>query len=223
MQLIDELHESRRPQRQALGRVAAEVSRERGASRKKLFDRLSMDELRKIAKRLGVVVEELEDIERSAPRAARAWRWAVDASIVARTTRLRDAIASAGAVYLPERLHVVRIATKKLRYALELASEVAGAQAPELPALKRAQDVLGQMHDRQVLIDRVRQEQASLTPPDLTIWRSLDALIESLEDDCRRLHARYMRGRGALEPITEKLSAQRRRQAVAPSSTRRAG
>ena len=223
MLLIDELHESRRTQRQSLGRLGVLVSKERTAARKRLFDRLSMDELRKIAKRLDTIVDELRDLEQESPRAARAWRWAIDASIVARALRLREAIGTAGAVYLPERLHVVRIAAKKLRYALELASEMSGAATPELAALKRAQDILGRMHDRQVLIDRVRQEQASLTPPDLTVWRDLDALVGSLEDDCRRLHARYMRGRVGLEAITEKLSAQRRRQAPAVSSTRRAG
>jgi CHAD domain-containing protein len=142
---------------------------------------------------------------------------------VARASRLREAIDTAGAVYLPERLHVVRLAAKKLRYALELVAEMSGASTPELAALKRAQDILGRMHDRQMLIDRVRQEQASLTPPDLTVWRDLDALVGSLEDDCRRLHARYMRGRVGLEAITEKLSAQRRRHPPAASSTRRAG
>ncbi len=223
MLLIDELHESRRSHRQVLGRVAVVVSKERTAARKRLFERLSMDELRKIAKRLDGIVDELHELERESPRAAKAWRWAVDASIVARASRVRDAIATAGAVYLPERLHVVRIASKKLRYALELASDISGATAPELAALKRAQDILGRMHDRQVLIDRIRQEQASLTPPDLTVWRNLDALVVSLEDDCRRLHARYMRGRVGLEAITEKLSAQRRRQAPEASSTRRAG
>lgn len=221
--LIDELHVSRRPQRQALSRLAVGVSKERGQARTRLFDRLPMDELLKVAKRLDAIVDELQDVERSSPRAARAWRWVIDATLVARASRLRDAIATAGAVYLPERLHVVRIALKKLRYALELTAEVAGASAPELLTLKRAQDLLGRMHDRQVLIDRVRQEQASLTPPDLTIWRSLGALVVSLEDDCRRLHARYMRGRVGLEAITETLSAQRRRQALASPSTRRAG
>jgi CHAD domain-containing protein len=221
--LIDELHESRRSHRQALGRVAVGVSEERARKRKRLFDRLPMAELRKIGKRLGTIIDDLRELERETPRAARGWRWAIDATVTARASRLRDAIDSAGAVYLPERLHEVRLALKKLRYAVELASEVSGPAAPELAVLKRAQDVLGRMHDRQVLIDRVRQEQASLTPPDLTIWRGLDALVVSLEDDCRRLHARYMRSRPALEAMTEKLSAQRRRPAQAPSSTRRAG
>ena len=38
----------------------------------------------------------------------------------------RAALDDAGAVYLPERLHAVRIALKKLRYALEARAEASG-------------------------------------------------------------------------------------------------
>ena len=65
------------------------------------------------------------------------------------------------------------------------------------------------MHDLQVLIERVRQVQASLTPPNVTIWRDLDALVVSLEDDCRRLHARYMRLRERLDGARPTRSARR--------------
>ena len=62
-----------------------------------------------------------------------------------------------------------------------------------------------------------------MTPPDPAIWRGVDALIVALENECRRLHARHLRARGGLEAITGKLSAQRRRPALAADSTRRAG
>ena len=84
------------------------------------------------------------------------------------------------------------------------------------------QDLLGRMHDLQILIDRVRQLQASLAPPSLTVWRDLDALMASLEDECRRLHARYMRLRDTLSAIAATLGA---RAAAAPArgASRRAG
>ena len=220
--LIDELHVSRRPHRQALGPVGVGVAKKRSQARRRLFRRLPVDELRKVAKRLVAVVDELREYERSSPGVSRAWRWVVDASVVSRASRLREAMANAGAIYLPERLHGVRIAVKKLRYARELASEVAGTTSPELTVLRRAQETLGHMHDRQVLIDRVRQEQASLMPPDLAAWRNLDALVVALEDDCRRLHARYMRLRPELVALTQKLNAQGRGRTFAPL-TRRAG
>jgi hypothetical protein len=52
----------------------------------------------------------------------------------------------------------------------------------------------------------VRKVQASLAPPNLTVWRELDALVGSLEDDCRRLHARYMRARDPLAAMVARLA-----------------
>ena len=77
------------------------------------------------------------------------------------------------------------------------------------------------MHDLQVLIDRVRQLQASLTPPSVAVWRDLDALMQMLEDDCRRLHARYMRLRDDLAEIAARLGAEHA--PARPSAARRAG
>jgi len=45
----------------------------------------------------------------------------------------------------------------------------------ELRTLRRGQEILGRMHDLQMLIDRVRDVQASLAPPSLAVWRELDA------------------------------------------------
>ena len=59
----------------------------------------------------------------------------------------------------------------------------------------------------QVLLDRVRQIQASLTPPDVTMWRKLDALTTALENDCRRLHARFMHQRTALLTVCDRDAA----------------
>ena len=113
---------------------------------------------------------------------------------------------------------------KKVRYALELANELSGAKRdPNLMALKRGQELLGRMHDLQVLIERVRQVQASLTPPSVTIWRNLDALIASLEDECRVLHARYMRLRDRLAAAADALSARTTGAAAANGLSRRAG
>ena len=127
-------------------------------------------------------------------------------------------------MYLPERLHTVRITMKKLRYALELSNEVAGTRRDSnLAALKRGQELLGRMHDLQVLIERIRQVQASLTPPNLTIWRNLDALIRSLEDECRVLHARYMRMRDRLIAATGSLTARPPAAAATNGLSRRAG
>src|SRR4029077_4908778 len=120
------------------------------------------------------------------------WRWAIDARVAKRASRLRAAIDKAGAGYLPERLHDVRLAIKKMRYSLELGADAAGARRePDLRALTRGQEVLGRMLDLQMLIDRVRDVRAALPPPSFGVWRVHDAVVQSLDDDCRRLHARY--------------------------------
>ena len=129
----------------------------------------------------------------------RSWRWAIDARVARRASTLAAAIADAGAVYLSERLHTVRITVKKLRYALELAADADHVKStPDLRQLRRTQDILGRLHDLQVLVDRARDVQVALAPPDLNRWRELDAFVVALEEDCRRLHGRYMHDREAL-------------------------
>src|SRR6185295_1082614 len=100
---------------------------------------------------------------------------------------------------------------KKLRYALEVSAEIAGRQTPaDLERLRRIQALLGRLHDLNVLIDRVRQLQASATPTDLSAWRDLEALVVPIENDCRRLHGQYMRGSSPLGALATRLSGRGR-------------
>jgi CHAD domain-containing protein len=222
---IDEMHDAHPEQSSALARVGIAVSSDRDQARRRLFAQLPVDDVRRLTHKLDRATTELQLAEGSSSRsAARLWKWAVEARVEQRATRLATAVHDAGALYLPERLHTVRIALKKLRYALELANDVSGARGgADLRALKRGQDLLGRMHDLQVLIDRVREVQASLTPPNVAVWRELDALMTRLENDCRRLHARYMRTRDALVAIAVQLGARHVSSGTAAQRTRRAG
>jgi CHAD domain-containing protein len=216
--LIDELRESRRRHSDALARVAVAVARDRDRSRGRRPKRVPVDDLRRMARKLGDLAD---DLEGASPRAAKATRWAVEARVARRAERLAEALRDASAVYLPERLHDVRIAVKKLRYSIELGRSVGTRTDPAaLRALKRVQDALGRMRDMQVLIDRVRQVQATLTPPNVAVWRSLDALVASLDDDCRRLHARFMRLRPELDKIGERESPKPGTRHSAPGARR---
>jgi CHAD domain-containing protein len=189
--LVDELAASGRYDGQVIGRVGAFIGDERKRARNRLLDKLPLGEFRRIAGKLDRIAEDLKTRKPS-----RGWRWAVDARVTRRALALKTALADAGALYLPERLHVVRIALKKLRYAREVDAEAAGAdRRSELRSLKRGQDTLGRLHDMQVLIDRVRQLQASLAPSDALMSRKLDTLMIALENDCRRLHARFIHQR----------------------------
>jgi CHAD domain-containing protein len=189
--LTDEMRESGRYEAQAVRRVAAAIGDERAHARDKLLAKLPTGELHRIAGKLDKIANDLKT-GKSSP----GWRWAIEARVTHRALALKDALVDAGALYLPERLHAVRIALKKLRYAWEVLAEASGVRTKgELRSLKRGQDILGRLHDMQVLLDRVRQLQVSLTPPDLTLWHKLDALTTALENDCRRQHARFMRQR----------------------------
>jgi CHAD domain-containing protein len=125
---------------------------------------------------------------------------------------------------VPEYLHDVRIALKKLRYAAELLRETRHDRtSADLRVLKGAQDVLGRLHDLEVLLEWVRQVQASLSTPDLTAWRDLGSLAHAIEDDCRLLHARYMRDRARLTAIADRMGAPTHdAQSVKGSPSRRA-
>jgi CHAD domain-containing protein len=221
--LIDELHVSGR-RGGGLGRVGVRVSKNRDHARKRLSIRFPVAEMARLARKLERIATALQEAERASSKtAARSWRWAIDARVAKRAARLASAMSDAGALYLPERLHAVRIAGKKLRYAVELSTEVSGGRGGvDLRVLKRSQELLGRMHDVQMLIDEVRQTQASLTPPSVAVWRDLDALVTSLEDDCRRLHARYVRMRNDLEAVIEHRSDQSPAQ-TGRAQARRAG
>ena len=54
------------------------------------------------------------------------------------------------------------------------------------------QDLLGRMHDREVLITRIRALQGSDRAPTLKVSADLDRLVRRLEMECRQLHVRYM-------------------------------
>ena len=207
---IDELHVSGRTGGGGLGRVAVRVSKARDEARKRLSEEMPIRDMARLARKLERVGDQLAEKEGSSSKATvRNWRWAIEARVAKRASRLAAAMTDAGALYLPDRLHTVRIAVKRLRYAVELSTEAAGARGgADARVLKRGQDVLGRLHDVQTLVDQVRQTQASLAPPNVTVWRELDKLVTSLEDDCRRLHGRYMRIRDDLTALTERRGEQ---------------
>ena len=207
---IDGLQQSGRFDSGSLSRVAAAVSKRRSAARKRLLAKLPVTALVRIASKLAKIADQLakeEDVPVRRQAATRGWRWAIGARIARRGASLKAAINDAGSVYLPERLHAVRIAVKKFRYAVELEHEIAGdgKLTPHLRILTRSQELLGRLRDRQMLIEQVRQVQASSTPPDLGAWQRLDILSTTLENECRRLHARYLRGAPALVAVCERV------------------
>ena len=181
-----------RDARSALSVVRREVAARRQALRHKLKDGKQVGDLGKLRRKLEKV---------SAPKKQHepedAWRAALAATLLRRAKRLKEALDEAGPLYAPERIHAVRVATKKMRYALEIAGEAGLAAAkPQLKGLKREQELLGHLHDLQSLLKRVQRAQAS--PRVGSRLAELTAYADTLERECRTLHAEFVEGRDAL-------------------------
>src|SRR5262245_43073035 len=197
--LIAECERAGRCSPTAVNAVAAEIERARGEARTATVERLAA-KMERLASRLERVCEHPTPNNKKDRLAAnRASSWALDARMVRRAEQFVTALERAACVYAPAQLHDVRIALKKFRYAAELGHEIDGRRAgADMAMLKAGQDVLGRLHDLEELIARVRNVQASLSPPDLHTWRDLSALVRSLEDESRHLHARFVRIRPRL-------------------------
>jgi hypothetical protein len=100
-------------------------------------------------------------------------------------------------VYFPNRLHKTRIAIKRLRYAFELADRTANWRPPKaLRLLKDAQDALGHVHDREVLLRRLTvfrdTERGCESDP------AIDALEHYLRAEIRQFHQTFLVSSGEL-------------------------
>jgi CHAD domain-containing protein len=200
LQILDEIDGSREASRGALARLRQAVGRERHLLHADMKRRLEDCDLAKLRKRaLGVARKSAQLPRRDPVRIARARQRAAR-----RAERLRAAIESATGIYLPDRLHEVRIAVKKLRYALELVRELTGSRAmSRLNTLKKAQDLLGRMHDVEILIARTRAVQGAAGAPTLKVSGELDRLVRRFETECRQLHGHYMASRRAVLEVCE--------------------
>jgi CHAD domain-containing protein len=123
-----------------------------------------------------------------------------------RAQDLRAEISRAGALYVSERLHAVRVAAKKVRYALEVDRELTRSRAmSRINRLKALQDALGDIHDFEILVDRVREVQADLAANDRQTASELEALVRTLETRCRDGHAAFLRDRASIQAICQKV------------------
>lgn len=178
----------------ALGRVRDTVTAERLERRREMLEEITPSRLNQLRKRLVKVATPDSPAVPPADELAEARRQAGK-----RARHLRAAIEHAGGIYLADRLHRVRVAAKKLRYALEIQRELTHSRTTaRLNRLKTQQDLLGRMHDLEILIDRTRAVQEAMPAADRRGMAELNALIRVLEDECREGHAAYLRSRPAL-------------------------
>jgi CHAD domain-containing protein len=113
-----------------------------------------------------------------------------------RSAAVLQCLQRAAGVYMPNRSHKARIAIKKLRYAVEVAAETAVWGPPELlKDLRRAQSLLGDMHDRQILIDRLESlSSESDRRTEETGW-----LIDLVRAEIEDAHGTFLRRLPSLE------------------------
>lgn len=202
--LLDEFAARTAAPPRAIARVREALTAERLERRREMLDEITPSRLEKLRK--GLV-----DVATPAAGPAATGEAIVEAAYQAgaRATALRAAIERAGGLYLADRIHRVRVAAKKLRYALEIQRELTRSRSTaRLTRLKKQQDLLGRMHDLEVLIDRTRRVQERLAANDRRGTAELDALVRLLEDECREGHAAYMHGRPSLLRLCESVIAE---------------
>jgi CHAD domain-containing protein len=185
--LLDELAQGPEIPRAAIEEVHAHVTAQRANHRQAMLVKVEGVSPEKLTRRLQSVAEAVGGDTREH------WRQLLAGRLAKRSKLLSEQVEKAGQLYAPEQLHRVRIATKKLRYALELAADarVAGAAAL-VSTLKRVQTTLGRLHDLQVLQSHVMAVQAEAAAR-TSIQEGLAALAGRIEEQCRILHGQYVR------------------------------
>jgi len=126
---------------------------------------------------------------------------AVRAGVQRRAANLAVRLRELGMLYVPDRLHEVRIAAKKLRYSLETWRDVHRAPvARDIRTLTNLQALLGDLHDLQVL-------QAHLgEAPRGARKAEVQRMLADLERECRTLHARVITRSPAWLRLAERVS-----------------
>ena len=123
-----------------------------------------------------------------------------------RVDHLDDAIEAAGALYAFDRLHMVRIAVKQLRYTLELIREFGRVPTRRLVTrLRWFQDLLGRQHDLEVVAAYVRRLGCSGKGP---FADDVERVLGVLERETRELHAEYLAGVGRLVDVIARCRAE---------------
>jgi CHAD domain-containing protein len=205
VQLLDEIGESGEIARPAVTRLRLAVIEERETLRREMLrcvDESKIDKLRKQA--IAAARKQSRPARTAANDAARIA--ATRERAAARAERVMLTIENAAGLYLPDRLHEVRIAIKKLRYALEIVGTLGRSRSQaQIRTLKNAQDLLGRMHDLEILIARTRAVQGSSSAPSLKMSGQLDRLVRRLENECRQLHGRYIAMRQPLLTLCEQV------------------
>ena len=130
------------------------------------------------------------------------------AAIAQSVASVREKVHHASGVYFPNRAHHARIAIKKLRYAAELIDRGEPVRKPALRALKEAQEKLGRVHDREMLLRRLMVQAEEDDVP------GARDLARVLEAESRTLFEEYCALRPVVADACDSLEAWARRAAA---------
>jgi CHAD domain-containing protein len=172
----------------SLARLLHELDDERAARREQMLTRLDAIDFESLVERIERLMDERADESDEARALPAAIQGTLGVRVARRVRALEVAVERAGSLYAVEALHAVRIATKKLRYVGELATDMRVVRSRRsLTALRTVQETLGALHDQQVLAERLRRYAIEHDE-----GGAVTRVIGRLEDDCRERHARYL-------------------------------
>jgi len=181
--LLDELKGRHEELAGAMAMVRAFADQERLRRRNQMVQGVEALDPEKLKRKLTALAE----TERLAPVAERRER--LRTRLAPRVMGVATAMDAAGSLYSFDRLHRVRVAIKKLRYLLELVHEVARVGTIRLVRrLKEAQELLGRLHDLEILAGFTRTTLGS--HPSHAV--ELRALLDVIERETRERHAEYL-------------------------------
>jgi CHAD domain-containing protein len=154
------------------------------------------------------------------PSAIRACARRVAARLGRRATELQKAVVDAGLIFAPGPLHGVRIALKKFRYSLEVAERLGRFRLTRsMQRLKRMQNLLGELHDLQVLGGLTRDVMAQAP---VSRRSELESLVSSIDDEIRALHSQFLTERENIVALLARSNDVRRTLVKLPPPGRRA-
>ena len=183
--------------------IRTALDQERSARRAEMLRRLGSLDLKALGRKVTTLVAAFDLVADEHHRYL-----LLGARIGQRVDAFEAALESAGTMYAADRLHAVRIAAKKLRYALELARELARVPTLALTRrLKEAQDLLGRLHDLEVLAGHARTVEAAADSSE-ELRGSAAGLVAAIEGEIIRLHADYVGQRKTLSMVIDRCRRQ---------------
>jgi CHAD domain-containing protein len=198
LELLNEIASGHPHLERATMAVRAEIQRERAGRYADMIRSLEDIKPGRLTRELASLTEVPNA---TAPRAEQQRR--LHGRLLRRAAALDRAILAAGALYAFDRLHLVRIAAKKLRYVLELVAELTHVRTVRLvKKLKASQELLGRLHDLEVLAAYVRRVRELPAPYGKGRGVRGQGLIGVIEMETRELHAEYLRRTGMLHAVT---------------------